>query len=292
MSDIKVILRQILNLESWQSKALQATLVNSLVPLIPFFLCYKFIQGPKVLNAMLSYAAGSLLHEVATHLIPEALKLEFSQQKSKLYWRKQHSHDHSNVAQYVVVGIIIFHTLHILINRILKNQERETKGLAGLATKKQNSFKTSALIGIFSDFTHNFTDGVAIAVSFSISKKQGVATSLAMLAHELPHELTDIALLLRSGYSYWKALRLQFFTAIGAIMGCFFVLLMGNMTAYTKMILISITSSGFIYLVLSEIMPHVQAVSSSESTTTLQLLSSIFFLILGTFGSNILEKMH
>merc|ERR1712192_380207 len=57
-------------------QALLATLFNSLVPLIPFLCLQSCITRPQVLQALLSFAAGSLLHEVGEHLLPEAIKIQ------------------------------------------------------------------------------------------------------------------------------------------------------------------------------------------------------------------------
>ena len=81
-------------------------------------------------------------------------------------------------------------------------------------------YKTSAILNLLADTLHNFTDGLAIAVAFSENFTIGVGISVAVLIHELPHEIGDFAILVQSGLTPWKAIKLQLVTAVGALLGC------------------------------------------------------------------------
>lgn len=65
----------------------------------------------------------------------------------------------------------------------------------------------------------NFTHGLAVGGSFLVSFPHGVLTTLAILLHEIPHEVGDFAILLRSGFSRWDAARAQIVTASTGVMG-------------------------------------------------------------------------
>jgi zinc transporter ZupT len=86
-----------------------------------------------------------------------------------------------------------------------------------------NSVKLIAWMVILGDGLHNFSDGLAIGASYAIGITTGIGTSLAVLCHELPHEIGDFAVLRRAGITLKRAL---FFNAIsgglcigGAVVG-------------------------------------------------------------------------
>ena len=69
------------------------------------------------------------------------------------------------------------------------------------------------------DFIHNFTDGLSIGVSYVADYKQGLVTTMAMLFHEIPHEVGDFAILFQLKYSLWQIVKLQVMTSAGALVG-------------------------------------------------------------------------
>ncbi|KAL1740209.1 ZIP zinc transporter-domain-containing protein, partial [Schizophyllum fasciatum] len=76
--------------------------------------------------------------------------------------------------------------------------------------------KLSAYLNLFGDFVHNITDGLAMAASFYASPLIGATTTLACFAHEIPHEIADYSILVRSGFTKRQAMQSQFLTAVGA----------------------------------------------------------------------------
>lgn len=74
-------------------------------------------------------------------------------------------------------------------------------------------------LNLAADFAHNFTDGLAIGASYLAGNSIGIITTLTILFHEVPHEIGDFAILIQSGCSKSKAMKLQLVTAIGALSG-------------------------------------------------------------------------
>ncbi|XP_013401583.1 zinc transporter ZIP13-like [Lingula anatina] len=85
----------------------------------------------------------------------------------------------------------------------------------------------------------------------------GLITTVAILVHEIPHEVGDFAILLRSGFDRWKAAKAQLLTASGGVVGAMTALLAesaetaGNSTAW----ILPFTSGGFIYIALVTVVP-------------------------------------
>ena len=76
----------------------------------------------------------------------------------------------------------------------------------------------------------NFTHGLAVGGSFLVSFPHGVLTTLAILLHEIPHEVGDFAILLKSGFSRWDAARAQLCTATTGIMGALSAVMLSGAT--------------------------------------------------------------
>jgi zinc and cadmium transporter len=66
---------------------------------------------------------------------------------------------------------------------------------------------------------HNFIDGVVVAASFIASPTLGIATTIAVVAHEIPHEIADYAILIRSKLSPRTALIVNFLSGLAALVG-------------------------------------------------------------------------
>jgi zinc transporter 7 len=93
--------------------------------------------------------------------------------------------------------------------------------------------KLSAYLNLFGDFVHNITDGLAMAASFYASPLIGATTTLACFAHEIPHEIADYSILIKSGFTKRQAMQSQFMTAIGAFVGTFIGIAVHNATTNT-----------------------------------------------------------
>lgn len=104
------------------------------------------------------------------------------------------------------------------------------------------------------DAVHNFADGLAVGAAFSSSWKTGLATSLAVFCHELPHELGDFAALLHAGLTVRRALLLNLASALTAFAGLYVALAVGVSEEGEAWIL-AVAIGLFLYVALCDMLP-------------------------------------
>lgn len=131
-----------------------------------------------------------------------------------------------------------------------------------------------AYMNLIGDAVHNFIDGVLIAGSFLLSVPVGIATTIAVVLHEIPQEMGDFGVLLHSGMKPGKALLFNFLSAATAILGAVLVLVLGaniDITAYV----VPITIGGFLYIANADLIPELHK-ETKVSQSILQLVG--FFI--------------
>ncbi len=132
-----------------------------------------------------------------------------------------------------------------------------------------------AMMNLFGDGIHNFIDGVIISASYLASIPLGVATTLAVMFHEIPQELGDFGILIHGGFSKKKALISNFLTALAAIFGAMATLIAGNVIQNTTSFLIPFSIGSFLYIAGSDIIPEIHKETGSRKS----LLQLIAFLL-------------
>jgi zinc and cadmium transporter len=132
------------------------------------------------------------------------------------------------------------------------------------------------------------TDGIVIAASFLASFRLGLATTLAVIFHEIPQEIGDFGVLIHGGFSRLKALVFNFLSALMAVVGAFLVLVLGTKIVSSVSLLIPFTAGGFLYIAGSDLIPELHK-ETSLAKSLLQMLGLILgmsiMLVLALWGS-------
>ena len=102
---------------------------------------------------------------------------------------------------------------------------------------------------------HNLVDGVVIASAFLTSIPLGIGVSLAVIAHEIPQEVGDFAILLESGLSRGKALLLNGLASSTTLPGALLAYFWLDKTSTWVPYILALSSASFIYLALSDLTP-------------------------------------
>jgi zinc transporter ZupT len=143
------------------------------------------------------------------------------------------------------------------------------------------SIKPLAWVIIIGDSLHNFTDGLAVGVAISQSLGLGLSTAIAILFHEIPHELSDYAILLHTGMSWYKALLLNFLSAITALGGFFIGVAIGTDSKATNGWLLAVIAGQFLYIALVDLLPEVLHSRDTGWEKAAQVVMTLIGLALG-----------
>ncbi|MCY4263941.1 MAG: ZIP family metal transporter [Gammaproteobacteria bacterium] len=182
--------------------------------------------------SLIAIACGVLLGDAFLHLLPEALESAYGTE-SILTW--------------TLVGIVIFFTLEQMVKRQYSRID---------ATACQSSAKRLPIMNLSGDALHNTTDGILIATSFMADTTMGIATTVAILLHEIPQEITDIAVLVRGGWSKSQAFACNLVCALLTPISAILTLVMASYISFDLAPLLAITAGGFVYIALANLMPE------------------------------------
>ncbi|MBU4252035.1 MAG: ZIP family metal transporter [Candidatus Omnitrophica bacterium] len=227
---------------------LASTFLVSLISLVGIFtLAIKENLLQKALFCLIGFSAGALIGSAFLHILPECLENNKS----------------TTVFSYLIIGIIIF----FIMERFLHWRHCHEEGAC-----KTHAFTYLTLVG---DGFHNFIDGMVIAASFMASFQLGVVTTLAIILHEIPQELSDFAILVYGGFTKKKALLFNFASALMAIIGALTGYFISDFVQGFSNFIMPLTAGGFIYIAMSDLIPEVHKESNQKRAT----LAFVAFLL-------------
>lgn len=232
----------------------------SLISLIGVFtLSLKEESLRKYIFVFISIAVGALLGDAFIHLIPEAL---------------ENATNPTLVSILIIAGIVLFFILEKLLHWHHHGEKEEDLDIHPVGK-----------LVLLSDGFHNFLDGIIIAASFMVSVPVGIATSLAVILHEIPQEIGDFAILLHSGYTRKRALWLNFLSAFMAILGAVIFFMLGEFAETISSYFVPIAAGGFIYIAMSDLIPelHKARQNNNSSFQIISIMIGVLAMIALTF---------
>jgi zinc and cadmium transporter len=139
-------------------------------------------------------------------------------------------------------------------------------------------------ISLYADGLHNFTDGILIAAGWMSGPEIGIATTLTVVLHEIPQEISDFGILIHAGFTARKALWLNFYAALTAVLGTVITLFIGTGVESLSKWVIPFAAGGFIYLAGTDLMPELNK-DRSRRNSLIQFVMIIAGLALMYFVS-------
>ncbi len=208
--------------------------------------------------ALVSFSSGSLFGDAFIHLLPEAVQRQgFS----------------VNVSLFVLSGI----GFSFFVEKIIHWRHEHTP-------TGEVHIESFAYMNLFGDGVHNFIDGAIITAAYLLDTRVGIATTFAVLLHEIPQEMSDFGVLMHGGFSRGKALLYNFITAGIALAGLIFTVALQDVAGDLVTFLAPFAAGGFIYIAGADLIPQLHKEKAIRSS-----LMQLFFFFLGIVGMLLLR---
>ncbi|WP_371193178.1 ZIP family metal transporter [Glaciecola sp. SC05] len=208
-----------------------------------------------LLQPLVAFAAGALMGGAFFHMLPKALASNVPD-FSVLLW--------------VVIGFTAFFAL---------DQLMEWHHCHRLPSEHVRPMGPLLLVA---DGAHNLIGGLAIGAIFVIDIKAGIAAWLAAALHEVPQEMGDFGALVHSGYSKYRALLLNFCSALTFPLGALIAYFLGD--TINLVLLVALGAGNFLYIAGADLIPEIKRAEKLSET-----LKRFGFFV---FGLGLLYATH
>jgi zinc and cadmium transporter len=239
---------------------------------------------------LVSFAIGALLAAALLDLLPEAISVAGVSKASQ-------------IGLTLLVGLLIFFVLEKLVlwrhchhdsceaHPLEEAHEEHQQGHdhahhghhhahASHVTDEQRHAASGWMI-LFGDGFHNTLDGVLIAAAFMTDIHLGIVTSLAVMIHEIPQEVGDLAILLHSGMPRRKALLLNLVTSLTSVIGGVIAFFALGTAMHVLPYAITLAAASFIYIAVADLIPGLHRRVDAESAVQQFALISCGVLLIG-----------
>ena len=202
---------------------------------------FSLALGPAWIPRLVSFAVGALLGAVFLELLPHALEagsthavmgvmlaglLAFFLLEKMVLWRHSHGHEH--------------------------HDERLDESEHDHALHDQGRSGLMILIG---NGVHNFCDGIVIAAAFLADSALGLAATVAIVAHALPQQVGDFAVLVHSGYARSRAFAVNVATGLATLAGALAAYFALSDMQQALPIVLALAASSLLYVAVADLIP-------------------------------------
>jgi zinc and cadmium transporter len=214
---------------------------------------FSFALRPDAIERMISLSVGLMLATSLRHALPEAFESGANAR---------------SLLATMLAGLFAFFLLEkssTVRNSVAHQHVDDT-------SSKAHSHQKSGGMMLIGESLHNFSDGILIAAAFLANPKLGLVTGLAIIAHEVRQRIGDFVVLLNKGCSHRRAVGLNVLCSAMAVAGGLAGYLALDRASGLIPYVLAFSSSGFIYIALSDLMPQMQRRSSWSETVPQVLL--------------------
>lgn len=230
------------------------------------FLFLRQATRDRLLPHFVSFATGALLGAAFLALLPHALS-------------------HPDAADFHTVGFAVLAGLvsFFILEKVLLWRHCHSAGCDLHAVADAQRDRAGGLLVLVGDGMHNFIDGVLIAAAFLVDVHLGIVTALAVIAHEIPQEIGDLAILLHGGFSRGRAFTFNVLASLTTVIGGLVGYLALGAAEHALPLVIAVAASSFIYVAVADLIPamHRRADVRTSVAQVLLILAGITVIYLG-----------
>ena len=226
------------------STGLLSILANFIVRIVP----KRSEHLNQILGCFMALAAGALIGDALIYLLPKAV--------------------HDGWTTTVTVAIVSGVVLMFLLERTITWRELKYK----VRMSRRNH---AAVSNVFGFSTQSFVDGLVIASSYVAGLQVGIATTIAVVIHQIPQEISNYVILRRAGIGNIFANRINVLAVFMSFVGVAVSLLLPVLFKASLALAAPFTAGVFLYVALAELSPDL----IRERSLNMTIYQTLLFLV-------------
>ncbi len=188
-------------------------------------------------SRLIGYAVGALLGAAFLEILPHAVET---------------TPNIHQLSATVLGGILLFFALEKFV--LWRHCHVESCEAHDHHLEQGDHGRTGMMI-LVGDTFHNFVDGILIAAAFMTDVQLGIITTVAIIAHEIPQEVGDFAILLHSGFSRVRALAFNLLSSVATLFGGLLAYFALQSLQSLVPPLLGLAAASMIYIAVADLIP-------------------------------------